>query len=168
MPKLLTEEEYHRVITYKTQLSMTNIAIAEELDIRRQTVAAIMKRYTQTGSPLPNIKGHKKKTNISTSAVEDEAIEDLSRTNPFKTPRVIKRELNLHCSLATIKRRLRKVHLNGRRPACKSFLTPYSLLWTVCVPMTLLNIDCLPAFDSPVQYLRLPSSLISPISLENI
>ena len=124
MPKLLTDEEYHRVVTYKTQLNMTNVAIADELGIRRQTVAAILKRNEATGSPLAQIRGNKKKTNFSTDADEDEAIEHLSRDNPFKTPRVIKRELDLNCSLATIKRRLRKVHLNGRRPACKTFLTP--------------------------------------------
>ena len=124
MPKLLSEEEYHRVVTYKTQLHMTGVAISDEMGIRRQTVAAILKRYEATGNPTAQIRGNKKRTNIRTTPSEDEAIEDLSRTNPFKTPRIIKRELNLRCSLATIKRRLRKVHLNGRRPACKTFLTP--------------------------------------------
>ena len=124
MPKLLTDEEYHRVITYKTQLHMTNVAIADELGIRRQTVAAIIKRHQVTGTPLAQIRGNKKKTNFSTNPEQDEAIEQLSRDNPFKTPRVIKTQLGLNCSLATIKRRLRKVHLNGRRPACKTFLTP--------------------------------------------
>ena len=124
MPKILTDEEYHRVITYKTQLHMTNVAIAEELGIRRQTVAQILKRKEETGSPLAQIKGNKKRTNISTSPDQDEAIEEMSRDNPFMTPRLLKEDLNLQCSLATIKRRLRKVHLYGRRPACKAFLTP--------------------------------------------
>lgn len=124
MPKLLTDEEYHRVVTYKTQLNMTNVAIADELGIRRQTVAAILRRYNSTGNPKAQIKGNKKKTNFRTTPEEDKSIEDMSRNNPFKTPKIIKRELRLTCSLATIKRRLRKVHLNGRRPACKSFLTP--------------------------------------------
>ena len=56
MPKILTDEEYHRVITYKTQLHMTNVAIAEELGIRRQTVVQILKRKEETGSPLAQIK----------------------------------------------------------------------------------------------------------------
>ena len=124
MPKTLTDEEYHRVITYKTQLHMTNVAIAEELGIRRQTVAAIITRNQATGSPLANIKGRKRKTNFSTSPAEDQQLEDASRGNPFKTPKVLKDQLQLRCSLATIKRRLRKVHLCGRRAAKKTFLTP--------------------------------------------
>jgi|TARA_B110000196_G_C21098214_1_gene641179 transposase len=126
MPKILTDEQYHRVITYKTELGMTNVAIAEEMEIRRQTVAKIIKRNAESGSPLANIKGRKKKTNFSTSPQQDEEIEQLSRAHPFKTPRRIKDELHLNCSLATIKRRLRKVHLNGRIPAYKSFLTQES------------------------------------------
>ena len=124
MPKILTDEEYHRVITYKTQLHMSNVTIAEELGITRQTVAAITRRNEATGSPLANIKGRKRKTNSKTSPAEDQQIEDVSRGNPFKTPKVIKEQLRLQCSLATIKRRLRKVHLGGRRAAEKTFLTP--------------------------------------------
>ena len=124
MPKLLSDEEYHRVVTYKTQLHMTNVAIADEMGIRRQTVAAIIRRYQQTDNPLPQIKGRKKKTNFSTTEAEDTEIERVSRESPFKTPRIIKRELRLRCSLGTIKRRLRKVHLGGRRAAMKTFLTP--------------------------------------------
>ena len=124
MPKLLTDEEYHRVVTYKTQLHMTNIAIADEMDVTRQTVAAILGRYRSTGNPLPQIKGVKKKTNFGTSPAQDTAIEDVSRQSPFFTPRQIRERLTLRCSLSTIKRRLRKVHLHGRRPACKTFLTP--------------------------------------------
>ena len=124
MPKLLAEAEYYRVITYKVDLGMTNVAIGDELGIRRQTVAKILKRNEESGSPLPNIKGRKKKTNIATTPQQDLQIEQLSRDHPFKTPRRLKAELNLNCSLATIKRRLRIVHLGGRIPAYKSFLTP--------------------------------------------
>lgn len=124
MPKLLKVEDYHRVVTYKTQLNMTNVAIADEMGIRRQTVAAIMRRYEQTSCPLPKIKGHKKRTNFSTTPNQDVQIEELARISPFHTPRVIKRQLRLNCSLGTIKRRLRKVHLRGRRAAVKTFLTP--------------------------------------------
>ena len=128
MPKILTEAEYHRVITYKTDLHMTNIAIAEEMGIRRQTVAAIIQRNQQTGSPVPQIRGNKRKTKSSTTPAQDAHIEQVTTASPFKTPKVIKRELNLRCSLATIKRRLRSVHLNGRRAAVKSFLTPEARL----------------------------------------
>lgn len=124
MPKLLTDEDYHRVITYKTQLNMTNVAIADEMDIRRQTVAAILRRYQQTQNPLPQIKGRKKKTNFSTTPEQDTEIEQLSRESPFFTPVVIKNHLHLTCSVGTIKRRLRKVHLGGRRAAVKTFLSP--------------------------------------------
>ena len=128
MPKLLTEEQYHRVVTYKTQLNMTNVAIADEMGIRRQTVAKILQRNQSTGSPLVKIKGNKKKTNFSTTPEEDVEIERLSRESPFFTPRVIKRDLHLRCSIGTIKRRLRKVHLSGRRAAVKTFLTPEAKL----------------------------------------
>ena len=49
MPKILDRQDYHRVITYKNDLHMTNVAIAEELNIRRQTVAEILKRHARTG-----------------------------------------------------------------------------------------------------------------------
>ena len=80
MPKLLTDEDYHRVVTYKNQLHMTNVAIADEMGIRRQTVAAILRRYRATGSPLANIKGNKKKTNFRTTLSEDEAIEEIDNS----------------------------------------------------------------------------------------
>ena len=128
MPKLLTDEEYHRVITYKTHLHMTNVAIAEEMGIRRQTVAAIVNRHQRTGSPLANIKGNKRRTNSSTSPAEDQQLEDASRDNPFMTPKVLKTQLQLRCSLATVKRRLRNIHLGGRRAAVKTFLTPEARL----------------------------------------
>ena len=123
MPKLLRNEDYYRVIAYKKDLSMTNIAIAEELNIRRQTVAAILKRNELTGSPLAEIKGRKRKTKIRTTPEEDVQIQTISQQSPFKTPKVIKQELNLRCSVSTVKRRLRDAHLHGRRAAVKVFLT---------------------------------------------
>ena len=127
MPKVLTDADYHRVITYKKDLHMTNVAIAEELGIRRQTVATILKREARTGSPLAQIKGHKKKTKSAPTLKTAAQIEQLRNTSvaaPFKTPKVLKRELRLRCSIATIKRRLREMHLGGRRAATKTFLTP--------------------------------------------
>lgn len=124
MPKTLTDEEYHRIITYKTELHLTNVAIADEIGIRRQTVAAVIRRNQATGSPLPNIKDRRRKTNFSTTPAQDDQLQDLSQANPFMTPKVLKDHLQLRCSLATIKRRLRKVHLGGRRAAKKTFLTP--------------------------------------------
>ena len=59
MPKLLAESEYHRVVTHKRKLGMSNIAIAKELGIIRQTVAEILKCEQKTKSPIPKIKGHK-------------------------------------------------------------------------------------------------------------
>ena len=127
MPKLLSDADYHRVITYKKDLHMTNVAIAEELGIKRQTVAAIIRREARTGSPKAQIKGNKRKTKSAPTLRTPEQIKrlrDASTAYPFKTPKVLKRELGLRCSLATIKRRLRDVHLNGRRSATKTFLTP--------------------------------------------
>ena len=42
MPKILTDAEYHRGVTYKKELHMTNVAIGEKMGIRRQTVAVIL------------------------------------------------------------------------------------------------------------------------------
>ena len=98
MPKLLNVDEYHRVVTYKTQLHMTNVAIAEELGIRRQTVAAILKRAEDTGSPEAKIKGRKRKTKTAPSlrtAADNNRLREVSLANPFKTPRVLKNELRL-------------------------------------------------------------------------
>lgn len=127
MPKILDRQDYHRVITYKNDLHMTNVAIAEELNIRRQTVAEILKRHARTGSPRPQIAGNKRKTKSAPTLRTPDQIRRLTEATqafPFKTPRVLKTELRLRCSLSTIKRRLREAHLNGRRPATKAFLTP--------------------------------------------
>ena len=127
MPKVLTDADYHRVITYKKDLHMTNVAIAEELGIRRQTVAEVIKREARTGSPVVQIKGNKKRTKSAVSLRTPAQIDRLRETTvaaPFKTPKVLKRELHLQCSIATIKRRLREMHLGGRRAATKTFLTP--------------------------------------------
>ena len=63
MPKILTAAKYHKVVTYKNDLGMTNTAIAEALGIQRQTVATILKRDKTTGSPEVQVKGHKKNEN---------------------------------------------------------------------------------------------------------
>ena len=126
MPKVLSEADYHRVITYKKDLHMTQVAIAEELGIRRQTVAQILKREADTGTPVAQIKGKKKKTKSARTLRTPAQIEKLrvaTFKSPFKTPKVLRRELKLRCSLSTIKRRLREMHLGGRRSATKTFLT---------------------------------------------
>ena len=95
MPKVLTDADYHRVITYKKDLHMTNVAIAEELGIKRQTVAQILKREARTGSPVVEIKGHKKKTKSARTLKTPEQINILRETtikSPFKTPRVLKHD----------------------------------------------------------------------------
>ena len=86
-------------------------------------MASVLRRNDDTGSPLVKIRGVKKRTNIKTTPEEDAQIEQISRESPFKTPKVIKAELNLQCSLSTVKRRLRAVHLEGRRAAVKTYLT---------------------------------------------
>ena len=126
MPKLLAEQDYHRIVTYKKDLHMTNVAISEELGIKRQTVATILKRAENTGTPVPKIKGQKQKTKFAQglrNAAQNERLRDASIQNPFLTPKVLKTQLRLRCSLATIKRRLRGFHLGGRKAACKTFLT---------------------------------------------
>ena len=126
MPKILSTADYHRVVSYKQDFHMTNIAIAEELGIKRQTVARILQRDARTGSPVVKIKGQKRKTKSAATLRTPREIERLrfaTLASPFKTPRVLKRELRLRCSLATIKRRLREMHLDGRRSATKTFLT---------------------------------------------
>lgn len=131
MPKLLSEQDYWRVVTYKRDLHLTNVAIAEELQIRRQTVAAILRRAERTGNPVAKIKGNKKKTPSAPTLKTPEqnaALKAATIKHPFKTPKVLKRELRLTCSLATIKRRLRRWHLGGRRAACKTYLTDRSKL----------------------------------------
>ena len=129
MPKLLSEQDYHRVVTYKKDLHMTNIAIADELQIRRQTVAVILKRAVTTGTPVATIKGRKKKTKTAPTlrtAEENNRLREESVAFPFKTPRVLKADLHLTASIATIKRRLRDIHLGGRRSACKTYLTDHA------------------------------------------
>ena len=129
MPKILSEGDYHRVVTSKQDLHMTNVGIAQELGIRRQTVTTILRRARRTGTPVPKIKGVKRKTKSAPTLRTPQEIDRLRRVtlaSPFKTPRVLKRELNLRCSLATIKRRLREMHLDGRRAATKTFLTDHA------------------------------------------
>ena len=129
MPKLLNEQDYHRVVMYKKDLHMTNVAIAEELQIRRQTVVVILKRAERTGTPVAMIKGHKKKTKTAATlrtADENQRLREESEAFPFKTPRVLKVDLRLTASIPTIKRRLRDFHLGGRKAACKTFLTAHA------------------------------------------
>ena len=129
MPKLLSEADYHRVVTYKQDLHMTNVAIGQEIGIRRQTVTTILRRARQTGSPIPKIKGVKRKTKSARTLRTPQEINRLriaTLASPFKTPKVLKRELNLMCSLSTIKRRLSEMHLDGRRAATKCFLTDHA------------------------------------------
>ena len=105
---------------------MSNVAISEELQIRRQTVATILRRADQTGTPVPKIKGQKRKTKFAQglrTTAQNERLRDASMQNPFLTPHVLKTQLRLRCSLPTIKRRLRSYHLLGRKAACKTYLT---------------------------------------------
>ena len=126
MPKVLSDADYHRCVSYKRDFSMSNIQIAEELGIKRQTVARILQREATTGSPVVKIKGNKRKTKHAPTLRSEDQIERLrvaTLASPFKTPRVLQRELRLRCSLSTIKRRLREMHLGGRKAAIKTFLT---------------------------------------------
>ena len=126
MPKLLSTTDYYTVLTYKHELQMSNLQIAAKLGITRKTVAAILKRHSDTGSPEPLIKGRKRKTKFAKGLVnrqQIDALERMSRTGPFKTPRILKEALGLECSLTTIKRRLNDSNLNGHRAAVKQMLT---------------------------------------------
>lgn len=123
MPKLLSDADYWKIIHYKETVNMNNVTIAENMDIQRQTVAAVLRRHRLTGNPLPQIKGNRRRTNSKTTPEEDNEITEYTTNQPFRTPREIKAHLNLRCSIATIKRRLRKVHLHGRRAATKTYLT---------------------------------------------
>ena len=126
MPKLLTNEEYYKVVTYKNDFQWTNLQIAEKLGISKRTVSAILKRYNDTGLPMPQIKGNKIKTKIARSLKTPQQIDrlrTLSQAEPFSTPRILKEELRLTCSLSTIKRRLRECNLKGHRAAIKEYLS---------------------------------------------
>merc|ERR1712055_1225216 len=86
----------------------------------------ILKREADTGTPVAQIKGKKKKTKSARTLRTPAQIEKLrvaTFKSPFKTPKVLRRGLKLGCSLSTIKRRLREMHLGGRRSATKTFLT---------------------------------------------
>ena len=127
MPKIFTDQEYYRVLTYRNDFHITATQIAEELGMRRQTVAAIVKRAQETDKPMPQIKGNKRKTKSAVTLrtkEEQERLRDESNEFPFKTPKVLKEDLGLECSVATIKRRLRdQWGLDGRRAACKQLAT---------------------------------------------
>ena len=126
MPKVLTDKQYYRVISLKNDLKMSNIAIAEQLGIKRQTVAEIIKRNDTTNSPIPKIKGHKKKTKTAfglRTPQDIKALRDASVASPYKTPKMLKEELQLACSISTVKRRLSDIHAGGRLESIKRFLT---------------------------------------------
>ena len=98
MPKLLSDSEYHRVVTYKQKLGMLNIAIAEELGIKRQTVAEILKREQKTKSPIPKLKGHKQKTKTAHglgTPDDNNRLLEASGQSPYKTQRVLREDLGL-------------------------------------------------------------------------
>ena len=126
MPKVLSDRQYHRVISLKNDLKMSNIAIAEQLGIKRQTVAEIIKRNNTTNSPIPKIKGHKKKTKTAfglRTPQDIKALRDATVASPYKTPKMLKEELGLACSISTVKRRLSDIHAGGRLESIKRFLT---------------------------------------------
>ena len=126
MPKLLSTSDYYTVLTYKHELQMSNLQIAKKMGITRKTVAKILKRDSDTGSPEPLIKGRKRKTKFAKGLATDQeinALTEMSKAEPFKTPRILREELELECSLTTIKRRLKDSKLNGHRAAVKQMLT---------------------------------------------
>ena len=63
MPKVLSDADYHPCVSYKMDFSMSNIQIAEELGIKRQTVGRILQQEATTGAPVEKIKGNKEKLN---------------------------------------------------------------------------------------------------------
>ena len=130
MPRLLSTRDYYSVLTYKHELQMSNVQIANKMGITRKTVAKILKRHSDTGSPEPLIKGCKVKTKFAEGLATRQQINALARscrTGPFKTPRILKEELGLECSLSTIKRRLKDCDLNGHRAAVKQMLSENSV-----------------------------------------
>ena len=126
MPKVLSDQQYHRVVNLKKDLKMSNIAIAELIGIKRQTVAEILKRNEQTNSPIPKIKGVKKRTKTAfglRTPQDIKALRDASIASPYKTPKMLKEELQLGCSVSTVKRRLNEIHAGGRLESMRRFLT---------------------------------------------
>jgi len=131
MPKLLTTSDYYKVLTYKYDLQMSNVEIAKKLGITRKTVAKILKRESDTGSPQPVIKGLKVQTKFAKGLATPQQINTLKELcieSPFKTPRILREDLKLECSLTTIKRRLKDLGLHGRRAAVKPMLSERSRL----------------------------------------
>ena len=93
MPKLLSTSDYYTVLTYKHELQMSNLQIAKKMGITRKTVAKILKRDSDTGSPEPLIKGRKRKTKFAKGLATDQeinALTEMSKAEPFKTPRILR------------------------------------------------------------------------------
>ena len=104
------QEERFACIALKRE-DHTNVYIAERLGINRNTVAAILHRYKTTGSPASGSRSGRPRC---TDEALDTAIAGYSRTDPFASPRAVKRKLELDVSRITVSRRLDEAGLHGR------------------------------------------------------
>lgn len=85
--------------------------IAKHIGVARNTVSAILARYIATGSTGSGKRSGRPR---ATDSATDAAIVAASQASPFDTPRKIRAELDIDCSLDTIDRRLREAGLFGR------------------------------------------------------
>ncbi len=90
----------------------TNVSIAEKLDISRNTVAAVIKRFQKNGSPNSGSRSGRPR---KTSPVIDRRIVQYAKKTIFTTPLKIKRKLELSLiSQQTVRRRVAEKGLFGR------------------------------------------------------
>lgn len=122
MPRLLDDDTIWEIIVLHKR-GWNYSRIHREVHVSRHAVTCTIGRWIRNGrrDPLLRPKPRRKKT--ATNENQDDELIELSREEPFLTPRELKARLNLAASLTTIKRRLRAAGLGGYRPPHKPSLT---------------------------------------------
>ena len=107
------------------QEGLSSRQIAQRVNCHQTTVSRLIKRFNDSGSTAP-MTGRGRKRSSSTR--DDRALVHTSLRNRFLSSSDLKRKWEMQCgvsvSTSTIRKRLAKAGLHGRRPRKKPLLTP--------------------------------------------
>src|SRR5215217_637048 len=109
-PTRLTEEQRWSIVALHKD-NRSNRYIAKHLNCHRDTVRAVLARYTATGGPGSGSRSGRPRC---TDERTNEQIALVAHVEKFTSPRQIRRKLELDCSRWTVERRLQDAELFGR------------------------------------------------------
>jgi transposase len=106
----LTEIQRGSIVTLH-KIGWLHKDIAPKIPCSEKTVSLWVQRWQEEHSVADNERGGRPRC---TDEEADVAMEEFADEKKFVTPRDIRRELQLHCSVRTVRRRLDEVNLFGR------------------------------------------------------